>query len=213
MREKDAVWECGRGDFGTRTPLLPNAPICETQSEDYLEVQYQAGPPEEASFRLPDGFGIPVGDKDSSVRSVVTAFHFFHTEDLTNGSTAGSAVEITFRTASAEHFVAPVFHFTLFSQGFLGPHSVDTISGSWTHEGNATMRLLMLYTHWHDLATDVVVWIEKRDGGKDVILHQDPRSFWGMNDVFNASRILESGDRLTIRCTYNNTESNIVHVL
>lgn len=170
---------------------------------------------DEGSLTLPPGTGVPVGP-GTDFHWIVVLFHFFRPQDLVNGSTLGARVEVRFSGASSTQNTDRVSSLLLTANGFVGANSVGSVSGSWTLDEQKELKLLRLYTHWHEhkhMAIDIQVWIERKDGNRDIILRQDPHTYWGISDVSNiTSAVVTMSDRLVIQCTYNNTMSTVLRV-
>lgn len=209
------VWECGYEDLGKRTDILPNAPECSPNGRAYFSTQFQGGSADDGSLVLPHGTGVPVGS-GSPFQTIVAIFHFPRTKELIHGSTAGSGFEVTFSHVPHNENMRSIWSLLIMADGFVGAHSVNTISGSWTLREQTVMHLKRLYTHWHemnDMAIKIQVWIERTSGERDIILSQDPKAFQGISDVSNStSAVIRTGDRLTIQCTYNNTSDRNIRV-
>jgi hypothetical protein len=76
------------------------------------------------------------------------------------------------------------------------------------------VRVWTVLNHMHKVGVDMRVWVEDRDTGEETCLLHTPR--WDFNwqrsyaldtPVDTSVRVL-SGDRVRIRCVYNNTKSN-----
>lgn len=211
------AWDCESPSNAQQEPVLPVATECsrDGQNHDYFNYQFQGGSPDEGSLRLPHGYGIPVGD-GTAFKWIVIQFHFFEPEKLVNGSIAGSEVEVTLAPQSPRSPIRAVASLLLMAYGFVGAHSVGSVTAIWRQEEDFEMDLLLLYTHWHEtnnMVIDVVVWIERTSGDEDVILRQDPLTFSGITDVTNSSTaVIRRGDRLFVECTYNNTRDHNLRV-
>lgn len=213
-KQTDDVWDCGFDESVDRIPILNRSSACSARSNRYFDYQFQGGSSDEGSLIFPQGTGVLVGP-GSDFPSIVGQFHFFVPEELVNGSTAGSAVEFTLRPLTAGRELRPVSSLLLISDGFVGKESVGTVSASWTSDQENEMEILRLQPHWHDMndmAIDIQVWIKRRTGEKEVILRQDPHSFFGITDVSNSSAVVQKGDQLSVECTFNNTDDTNLRI-
>lgn len=213
QENENPVWECGYQNLAERTSLLPNARECSGSGDSFFNYQFQGGSEEEGSLVLPPGTGVQLG---SGFNSIIGMFHFFRTDELVNGSTAGAEIEITFRRSSNTSHINQVRSLLLMANGFVGAKSVSSVAGSWTLEEETEMHILQLYTHWHELngmAIEIQVWVERQDRKRDILLRKDPKSSSGISDVSNSpAAVMRRGDRLVVRCTFNNTESHNLRV-
>lgn len=206
-------WECGVLSGGRVNPPLVRAPECLTPNPIPISpwvYQYQSGPEDEASMNFPPGTGLPVGGAGDP-QYLVVVYHFASKKQTLNGMTGVSGLDVTLSNTS--YPMTPFHTFNMESWGYLGPQAVGTVTGSWTLKEETEIRLRLLYVHWHDLAIDVQIEIERRDNGSDLILHQDPRKYWGMTSVPDSeSAVMRRGDRMIVTCTYNNTLDEVVRV-
>lgn len=206
------AWSC---DLESPSPVLRNARECvvNNKSRHNFNYQFQGGSLEEGMLLLPPGYGIPVGE-DSVFKTMVAEFHYFDAPDQPPiRSIAGSEMEVTLVPNSDKRDLRPVYSLLIAGYGFVGADSVGSVSASWRFEEETVMHLLSLYTHWHEKAIDVQVWIQRMSGETDVILRQDPHMFAGTMDISNkTSALLRPGDSLTIQCTFNNSASHNLRV-
>lgn len=206
--EESHVWECGVDAFAQPNPPLTRGTFCYAadggSSYGVLNYQFQKGSPEEGTLVLPPGTGVKVGGKNAP-KYMVAGFHFPKKSGSIDGTTGGSRLEFTLVKSPSP--MKPVTSMTLIAHGFVGAQSVGTVTGSWAFtEEMPAIRIWNLYSHWHDLVTDVQIYVKRPDGGEDLLLHQDPHVFAGVTSVNdNPSAVVGPGDRLTVKCTYNNT--------
>lgn len=204
-------WDCSQDLlFGGRTPGLSKGYECSSDGEMMTgnTFQYQGGSVEEGTLTLPEATGIPVTTTDGRRKTLVAVFHY--PNKTMDGMSGSSSLEVTLISGSTGIMTAGVLSLDL--AGFIGPQSVGTISGSWKLE-QKPIKILRLYTHWHDLAIDVQVGIKKANGGQHILLYQDPHAFRGITNISDSeSSLMSPGDRLTLQCTYNNTLSKAIRI-
>lgn len=208
-------WDCSLDYFSPETPPLTRDYGCLVDGKPSLGsflYQFQGGPAEEGALILPPESGVPVGGRRGK-QSLVIGYHFPSRSGTIDGTSGVSDVDIILTRAASETISRSVGSLQLAAYGFLAPAAISSITASWTLDQDVTIQMIRLYTHWHDLAFDVKVRIVRPNGDADVILEQDPRKFWGVNQVPNSqSAIMRYGDRLTIQCSYNNTLDKVIRV-
>lgn len=207
-------WDCSADFFfGRRTPDLSPGHECILNggpSTGSSTFQYQGGSPDEGTLILPPGTGIPVGGANGRRKTIIAIFHYPDRNQTLNGMTGVSSLEVTVIPHEAGARVADSLLVGL--AGFLGPQSVGSITGSYKLE-EMPIRIISIYTHWHDLAIDVQVGVERTNGETFTFLRQDPHKFWGIVSIpDSSSSLVRPGDRLTIKCTYNNTLPSVLRV-
>lgn len=208
-------WDCGEDYFAPPNPPLDRAYGCILDGKPSLGsflYQYQAGPPDEAALILPKNTGVPVGGGPGHKQTLVIGYHFPHIDQTIDGTSGVTEVDITLKRKMPN--VKKVGSINLAAYGFLAANSVSSITASWTLDQKETeIQVIRLYTHWHDLVVSVKVRIVRPDGAEDLLLQQDPKSYWGVSPVPESeSSIMRFGDRLTIECTYNITMTHNVRV-
>lgn len=205
-------WECG-----VLVPGQPNPPLTRGQEcrHSYpipigeFAYHYQAGPTDQSIASFPPGTGMPIGGPEDP-KFLVTSFHFFSRNETLDGMTGVSGLDVTLVNETTTP-LTPWYYLNFETYGYLDPRSVGLISGSWSLRNNDAIRLHMLYVHWHVMAIDVRVEIERKDASRDLILHQDPLTFWGVTSLPEAV-VMSPGDRLIVSCSYNNTMDEVVRV-
>lgn len=230
-------WDCGIPSLGERVPGLRfgnddcrrPTPGNRLRDQRFFDYQFQGGSLVNASLRLPHGTGVPVGP-GTGFHYVVLISHMVYPSDsgsrsegASNHTTPTTGIEVSFSRRSQSADVSTgrihVNSLKLVAGGLLRPHRVSRVTGSWIMRDVDEISILFLYTHWREAAIDIQVWIEKSldgDGRKwtESLLHQDPRTFLGVTDLSLDSNTtsIQVGDRLTIQCTFNNTEDRVVLV-
>lgn len=193
---------CESGGIGTRT--MDPVKRCNR----VFFAQYQGGRADAWSFVLPDGTGVPVG-RDTGFTEARVFFHFFRPEELVKRGTAGSAVRLTMTRTP----VQGVASLLLSGYGFVGAHDIGSVRATWTLTPDVVIRLKLIYYHSHGRAIETWTRIMRSDGASDLILHQDPRVFQGMEDVSrSASAVMRAGDQIVHECTFNNTEDHSLRI-
>lgn len=75
-------------------------------------------------------------------------------------------------------------------------------------------RVWSIAHHMHKVGVDARVWVEDRDTGEETCLLHTPRwdynwqRFYEYDAPIESSVRLKSGDKIRVRCTYDNTKSN-----
>lgn len=209
------AWDCGAEFFANPNPPLKQAGGCLKKgrhSVGSFGIQYQGGPGDEGSVILPPGHGIPVGGSTGH-NTILVKFHFADRNKTIHGTTGVSGVDYTLvrRPAHQPKIVAGL-HVSAY--GFVGGNGIGRITGSWTHkQGMPDIRIIRLFTHWHDMATEVRVWIKRSDGVTDLLWRENPKNYSGVFNVSeSAPSVLRPGDQLKITCTYNITLSHVVRI-
>lgn len=202
-------WDCtDEESFGRKTPALSADRRCFLDGKLHAgtNFQFEGGSVEEGTLTFPPGSGFPV---DAAKKKSV--LFFVHYPKKRDGLIQGSSLEVSLKRSQTVVKTAGTIE--LSAVGFIGPQSVGTISGSWRLQ-EMPIQILRLYTHWHDLAIDVMVGVKKANGEEHMMLHQDPHAFKGITNI-SASEfaILNPGDRLTFNCTYNNTDAGALRVM
>lgn len=182
-----------------------SAPKCVKGSRSPLGVfqyQYQGGSADDGTLVLPPGTGIPVGARTGQ-KSLVVAFHFPDLNETIDRMAGGSELSLTLtRRQDTRHALT----FSIEANGFVAPQSVGWVSGSAV--SGQEIQPHVLFTHGHKRITDTKVWIVRRDGGKQLLLHQDLLSFRGFTPLPDPeSAVIRRGDKVTIECWYNNSLS------
>lgn len=193
-------WECGMWE-SKRNPPLVHAPECRVDSlfpDNFLTMQYQGGGEEEGALVLPPGTGIPVSRGYGNSALVLTT-HFPHRTQSLDGWTGRSEVEVTLRQTRQP--LKSVASLVIAAYGFVGRQSVGQVSASALLTQD--MEILSAYTHTHDLAVNVSLWVETSTGGVLPLVQQESPFFLGIKRI-SPSPVVRSGDRLRLICTYDN---------
>lgn len=218
MREDG--WECGGGygSSGQTYPPLPQGSDCHADSDSergsfIVSRQFDEGNNDEvSSLNLPKGTGIPIGG-ETGIKSLVAVFHFRDRNRTSDGRSGVSQVDV--RIVNQKDGMQGVGELVLEANGFVGENSVASVSGSWILDQELVMRPVLLYSHTHDLAIDLTVTIEGKDGQNARVLYQeDRRQNSGVTRYSqpDPSSLIRPGDRVTVTCTYNNTRSSVLRV-
>ena len=163
---------------------------------------------------LPVEFDNSKGIKVRSNERLVVQMHYFHNggaaETLTD--TSGYALRIT-DTVDTEVRMWPFG-----DQGFKIPAGDDNFSHDYDFElpailgqidPNATVTVYATGPHMHVLGKSYRLWIE-RAGEEDICVANADK--WDFDNqvsyVFNEPIVLYPGDRIRLRCTWNNSVSN-----
>lgn len=206
-----SAWDCGTSQTYERFTGLPRAEQCESSDSPHgsFKYQFQGGSADEGRVRLPDGTGIPTG-ANTGRKSIVFAFHFPKLSQTIGNRTAVTEVSVTFVKDRPDMKVSTTILTGAF--GFIGANSVSTVSGVWTLEQDIPIHPTVVYTHSHSLATKAELLIERSTGTVELIYERDYRIFKGMASILPGVQPLRSGDKLVLKCTYNNTASTNVRV-
>lgn len=184
---------------------LMRRPIC-LGEQGPLIYQYQSGPINEGSLYLTPGFGIKIGG-DSGIFSIVADFHF--PERISSNTSLVSSAEVILEPGDSQ--MKSVVPLLIAARGVIGPRSISKVVGSGTVIHRNKLQLLNVFTHWHEKATAVRVYITKPNGLQLDILEQDPLHFSGTTNITSTVFALEY-DKLNIECTFYNPEFKAVVV-
>lgn len=208
---KPGIWDCGTSETYERFVGLPNAEQCNNPASPHgvFKYQFQGGLANETSLKLPDGTGIPVGGKTGR-KTIVFAFHFPKMSQTLDNTTAGTEVDVTLVKGRPGMKTASTILMGGF--GFLGANSISNISASWTVEEDITVHPTNIYTHSHSLAIGMKVFIQRKDGERELIHEKDARKHKGTTPVIPEPEPMMRGDKLVLECEYNNTQSKNVRV-
>lgn len=212
------AWDCGGDVFSGHMSGLPTGPECPVvphgeHGHNGFHYQFQGGSADEASLVLPPGFGIPVGG-ETGLKSLVVTFHFPKRSQVIGSRTGVSGIDFSTVRPNPGTTITPVGVMVIGGQGYVGRQSLGTVVG--THVVDHKIHPLSLYSHFHDLATEIKVEVGRGNGQKwEEIMKQDPRTFRGVTSKWtngSAYPVIESGDRLKVQCTFNNTFSSALRI-
>lgn len=202
------MWDCGASsNFVSREPSLRRGHVCHDDRTGVIVLQFNGGPNEDSilDFRHADA-GILVG-AGTPHRHFVLILHVPHQTGLVNGRTGMSGFDFLL---SRPPLPKPVSILYMLALGFLAPKSLDSVTGTFVLGDNSSaIHLKALHTHAHGMAVEMRGVIEKRDGSQQIILLENPRIFVGVRHV---DITVQPGDRLSVRCTFNNTADHLFHV-
>lgn len=204
--EGSSVLDCSLNDPHTRpSPLLTRGEMCANGGYGPFFYNYlsASGDPEDASLRLPQGLGVPVGGK-TAVNYLVLNIHYFTRKQGMDGYTGSSYVNFTLTKSSPQ--MQSVRTMALEAMGFVGPQSEGSVTGSWTlRQEFGPIRILAVTGHSHTFSVDFWFMIERTDGHREIIVRQDPRSRRQTDVSDLSSARLDVGDKLLVKCLFNNT--------
>lgn len=211
--KRNLVWDCGAEGFGDPNPPLPRAPRCRMQGQasdfGYLNYQYQGGDLAQGSLILPPGYGITIGGP-AAPKSIVIWQHYTR-QATTNFSTGRTTVH--FRVQKSRSSLQPVYGLAFDTFGMIIPSSVGKVRGSWCMQTDSVIRIISLYTHWHELAIQAEVAVVHGSSSNHILLRQDPATFRGVTYLNRtAHAFLRRGDRVTLTCTFNNTLQHVLRI-
>lgn len=208
-RELDP-WDCGALYYGSKAnPPLASAPACE-EAHAHFVYQYQNGSVDEGTLTLPAGSGFRVGGKADTAHFLAVGFHFQQKNLSTDGTAVGPGLEVTL---IRDPSMRPVFALDLNVFGFVERESIGSVTGSWTLHEDLEVHLLVIYTHWHAMATEALVQVKRTNGHSITLLRQNTHKYWGMTQLSDSyDHMMRAGDRLLLTCTYNNTMASVLKV-
>jgi hypothetical protein len=205
----EPFWDCGETHFGSRQWSMPAVPACfgDGSPEDMLFTYTWTAKQRNASLIMPRGTGQPVG-QGTGYNYIVMVTHFPVKANLTNGMSfpTGSTVRL-----SVGERLKPVGIFYFMILGSLPPHSVTSLTGTMTWQEEVGIHLFAATTHSHSMGVWFRVEFMPKGGNvSEVIIDRDPsldQRFIPMTE-----QIVMPGDRITMKCTYNNSEDTVVQV-
>lgn len=211
--DPDVVWSCLSSVFGFKqfhVPGLPEGKICGNEGEITGETgvpggryQYQRGPVEPSTVRLPPGIGYPMGG-NTGLRSLTFFTHYSY--GTPDNMTADSA--ITIRLLRHKHNMTAAGIAIMEAVGVVGPHSVGWVEGDITIREDVELHLLTIYTHWHKRVIAVSCSIVTPDGNITLFHDPAPRDFQGTADISPLNLTVRQGDKIRTRCTYDNSDNS-----
>lgn len=193
----------------TRGPICRNGGVVANGPFEYNFLPSK-GSSDENGLTLPSGTGVPVGGQ-TGVKYIVLNVHFYSRRQEVDGYTGQPQVDLTLVRGVPS--MKSVRSLQLETMGFLGPHAVGSITGSWTlKQDMPSIRILSLTGHSHELSTDFRVIVQRRNGTTDLVVRQDPRGD-RQSDVSQVPAAhLEPGDKLKVECIHNNTMSSTLRI-
>lgn len=208
---RPSVWDCGTNQTYERFTGLPRAEQCASSDSPHGSFKYQSqgGSSEEARLVLPEGTGIPVGGR-TGLKSIVFGFHFPQLSRTVDGTTGETRVDV--QLIRNQRHMKPTSSILLGGFGFLAPKSVSSISASWTVDQDIPVHPTVVYTHTHELAIDIKVAIQRKDGERELMHEKDPRKHKGMTTLTPEPQAMRLGDKLLVECVYNNTQDTSIRV-
>lgn len=203
------AWECGAAAFSQPNPPLHRGPVCYSGNQTSYATfgyQYQGGPAENDRLLLPPGTGVEIGG-EGDPKYLVMGVHFPQRAGAADGTTAGSRLDITLVRRHVSHPLEPVTSFSMAAYGFVAPMTIGWVKGQWINRLELDhIRFLQIYAHFHRSLINIQVRIERSDGSSLLLLDQEIPKFQGLTDLSAMeSAVMRPGDRLTTKCTFNNT--------
>lgn len=209
---KAGVWECGRDYYGNPNPPLPSASRCVVHGEHSYGLfgyQFQGGPADEGALCLPPHTGIPVGGEEGR-RYIVAGFHFPQKNRTMNGTTGVSEIGVTIKHTTEK--MEAMNNLIFGGNGFVGPNSLGSVAGTWTLKQDISIKIWLMYAHFHAMAIDFKVWIGTSEAS-DLVLHQKPTIFRGITLLDpNKKSTMHAGDKVIVECLFNNTMSRNLRI-
>ena len=192
------VWNCFGDEFGNQ-PDLPNGSICDGEHMMHMFSSFDTAAP---ALRLPDGFGF----KTRGFNYVVLATHYPEVRGLRNGLTGHSELELRMVPEDEGKRRKPVGIFNVEAWGLIPPLSTGSMSGSYVYDQSIAMQPIAVLTHTHARGLDFEVWLTSGDGNtKTLMWKQDPNRDVYWHFPSHPFPSISDGDKITLRCLFNNT--------
>ena len=195
----ELVWNC----FGKNVqPDLPSGTICEGQELPMFATFDNKS----IGLRLPHGFAFRAGGQ-TGYEYVVLGTHYPQVRGLINGRTGHSELVLRMSPHSSGKATKRVGLFNLSAWALIPPQRVASMSGSYVYDQPIAMTPIALLTHTHAKGMDFEFWRQSAAGNRSLVWKQDPSQETYFLVPPHPLPAIRMGDKLTVRCTYNNTQS------
>lgn len=198
-------WNC----FGeNEESSLPTGVICESQEFP----MYATFDNKSIGLKLPEGYAYRAGG-DTGYKYIVLGTHYPKLSGLKNGRTGHSELVLRMRHADPKKRSKRAGLFNLSAWGLIPPLKVASMNGSYVYDQPIPMTPIALLTHTHAKAVDFEFWVETPAGERTVAWREDPSIMTYFLVPPNPLAAINMGDKLTVRCTYDNANSNSIIIV
>ena len=200
-----ATWHCGYFYDGpmTKEGDMPEAYTC-AELNDYSLYFDSGTDARKEALSFPEGVGVPIG-AGTPFASLVLAVHYPSKDQLENGWTGSSGIDVTMTTRK---LVKSAGFLHVYNWGYIGAHSVGEIEGFFRLTQPIRMHILKIVSHTHALGQESSVWKwSKARGQRSLLFSADPAVDHYYKDVPSNS-FLDDGDKLLFRCRIRNDDDH-----
>ncbi|XP_070168357.1 peptidylglycine alpha-hydroxylating monooxygenase [Polyergus mexicanus] len=194
------VWNCGEmmistNNRDTASPCSEGTQIIYAWGRDAPELD------------LPDGVGFKIGG-ESSIQYIVLQVHYAHIDHFKDGRTDNSGVILHYTTHPLKKLAGVIL---LGTGGVIPPREVVHMETSCSITENKTIYPFVYRTHTHSLGKVVSGYVVKPNNTWIELGKRDPLTPQMFYPVTHKVPITY-GDRLTARCTMENTRDRLTYI-
>lgn len=210
--DEGAVYDCDV-DASSTPAGMPNALTCAAhQKTQRLYVWTKGADP----YDMPPGVGFRVGG-DTGYEFLVLRVHFKSVQDfLSRGQdpmSGQAGLSLIMSTPTPGQVIKTAGSMSVGARGLLPPHQVTNVEGAMKMTDPVSFHPFAIQSHTHSLGLAVTTWKVSPDGQWTLIARRNPQRPEIWKPIPDKGLIVNPGDIVAVRCTFNNTQSHVVSLM